>query len=202
MTGIIVVIAVIVLLYFVFREKKSPPTSTRGEPPTPTRRIKFPFLIMDEGETIPENRWFQKSTQKNKSFVGYNWKRDADWKYADEGKAKVAGISRGSRTEDFLELAPREDFKMFLEDEPNNPVSKNARKIMATATVHGELVSKHIGYLPGELAEKYAGIALDIRPSDAFLPKIYDLNLGVKVALFVRSARYLKKQSNEMAKGE
>ena len=59
----------------------------------------------------------------------------------------MSGLSRGSRTEDFIYLAREEDFKMFLEDEPENPVNKNARKIMAFATIDGELMTKHVGYL-------------------------------------------------------
>jgi hypothetical protein len=62
------------------------------------------------------------------------------------------------------------------------------------ASVEGDdgLVSRHVGYLPDDVANKYAGIDLDIRPDSAFLPTSNDMNLGVKVALLVRSARYLK----------
>lgn len=158
------------------------------------QKVKFNFLILDANESIPENKWFQKDTWNNKNFVSYRGTWDADWKWADEGKVKVAGISHGNRSEDFVRLACIEDFKMYLEDEPNNPISKNARKIMASATDNGELVSKHIGYLPSEIAENYAGVELDIRPAEAFLPTNSELNLGVQVSLLVRSARYLKKK--------
>lgn len=160
-------------------------------------KVKFQFIIYDEGEQIEPNKWFQKASWKNKNFVSYNGIWDADWKWSDEGKVKVVGLSRGSRTEDFIYLAREEDFKMFLEDEPENPVNKNARKVMAFATIDGELMAKHVGYLPDGIATKYAGVELDIRPATAFLPTNTELNLGVQVALLVRSARYLKKQKKK-----
>ena len=158
------------------------------------QKIRFDFLIYDEGEKIEPNKWFQKASWKNKNFVGYKGSWNADWKYSDEGKVKIAGLSRGSRSEDFIHLAREEDFKIFLENEPENPVNKNARKVMASATIDGEILTKHVGYLPDEIATKYAGIEIDIRPSKAFIPTTTDLNLGVEVVLLVRSARYLKKQ--------
>ncbi len=121
------------------------------------QKIRFDFLIYDEGEKIEPNKWFQKASWKNKNFVGYKGSWNADWKYSDEGKVKIAGLSRGSRSEDFIHLAREEDFKIFLENEPENPVNKNARKVMASATIDGEILTKHVGYLPDEIATKYAG---------------------------------------------
>jgi len=83
---------------------------------------------------------------------------------------------------------------MYLESEPDNPVNRNALKVLASATIDDRTVSKHIGYLPDDIANKYAGVELYIRPDPAFLPISDDLNLGVQVALLVRSARYLKKK--------
>ena len=167
---------------------------------TPHKRIRFTFLELDENENenrIPINAWFQKSLWKDKNFVGYCGTWSSDWKLSEENrdKVKVAGISRENRSEDFLRLACLDDFKMYLEDESDNPVDKNARKVMVSATVNGELISKHIGYLPIEISKKYAGAELDIRPAFAFLPTKYEHNLGVKVELLVRSARYLKKKA-------
>ena len=161
------------------------------------QRIHFNFLMVDYDEEIPENQWFQKSTQKNKNFYHYRETRNADWKWAHEGKVEVAGISRGTRALDFMKLAFLDDFKMYLEDEPDNPVDPNAKKVMASGTVDGELVSKHIGYLPKGISKKYAGVELKILTTDAFIPKDYNLNVGVEIGLFVRSARYLKKQAKK-----
>ncbi len=83
---------------------------------------------------------------------------------------------------------------MYLEDDPTNPVNKNPRKVMASATVDGEFVTSHIGYLPDEIANKYAGVELNISPKSAFLPTSENLNLGVEFVLLQRSARYLKKK--------
>ncbi|MBC8284651.1 MAG: hypothetical protein H8E32_12615 [Nitrospinae bacterium] len=161
------------------------------------QRIHFNFLIVDYDHEIPENKWYQKSTQENKYFFNYRGTRSSDWKWAEDGKLKVAGISHGTRTLDFMKLAFLDDFKMYLEDEPDNPVDPNAKKIMASGTIDGELVSKHIGYLPKGISKKYAGVEIDIQPTDAFLPKDYNLNVGVEIGLFVRSARYLKKQAKK-----
>jgi len=88
---------------------------------------------------------------------------------------------------------------MYLEDDPANPVNKNARKVMVSDRVDGELVTKHIGYLPDEIANKYAGVKLNIGPKAAFLPTSKNLNLGVEVTLLQRSIRYLKKKTKEDA---
>ena len=123
----------------------------------------------------------------------YRGTADRDWRWAEEGSVKVAGISLGTRAVDFLSLACVNDFKMYLEDEPDNPVNTHARQVMACATVSGTCVSKHLGYLPDEIATKYAGVELDISPKSAFLPPSPDLNLGLEVALRERSARYMKR---------
>ena len=161
------------------------------------KMVRFTFAIYEEGEQIEPNRWYQKKSWKNKNFVNYYGPWDSDWKRADEGSAQVAGISRDDRKEDFLNLAPLDTFKMFLESDPENPVNKNARKVMASAEVDGVLVTKQIGYLPDEIANTYAGVDLDIRPAKAYLPKRSDHNVGVEVALLVRSARYLKKRASK-----
>jgi hypothetical protein len=162
---------------------------------------KFNFVILGAGEKIPENKWFQKENWKNKSFVRYSGNWSSNWKYASEypgeSDVKVAGISRENRSSDFIKLAQSEDFKMYLEDDPTNPVNKNARKVMVSATVDGELVTKHIGYLPDEIANKYAGVELNISPKSVFLPTRKNLNIGVEVTLLQRSARYLKKKAKK-----
>lgn len=167
------------------------------------QKVKFDFWILEPGEKIPANKWYQKETSKNKNFVSYRGNWSSDWKYASEypgeSNVKVAGISHGNRAADFLKLAQSDSFKMCLEDDPANPVNKNARKVMVSAMVDGELVTKHIGYLPDEIANKYAGVELNISPKSAFLPTSENLNLGVEVTLLQRSARYLKKKAKEDA---
>lgn len=159
------------------------------------QKIWFPFLILEAGEKMPKNKWFQKETSKNKNFVNYRGNWSSDWKYTDEGSVKVAGISHGGRSIDFLQLAQSDDFKMYLEDDPKNPINKNAQKIMISSVVDDESATKHIGYLPDEIANKYAGIDLNISPKSVFLPTSGNLNIGVEVALLQRSARYLKKNN-------
>jgi ABC-type uncharacterized transport system ATPase subunit len=70
---------------------------------------------------------------------------------------------------------------------------------MQTDRIEG---SKHIGYLPDEIANEYAGVELNISPKSAFLPTRKNLNVGVEVTLLQRSARYLKKKAKEDAVGE
>jgi hypothetical protein len=192
MEVIIGVCIVLLLVWGLFRLFKK-----KGNAVKPGKKVRFDFLIYDKGEKIEPNKWYQKASWKNKNFVSYNGTWNSDWKWSDDGKVKVAGISRENRTENFLYLAQGKDFRMFLEDEPENPINKHARKVMISATFDGEVRMKHVGYLPDEIATKYAGVELDISPASAFLPTDNELNLGVEVALLVRSARYLKKQENK-----
>ena len=166
-------------------------------------KVFFPFIIYDEGEKIESNKWYQKSSWKNKNFVRYSGRWSSDWKYAGEipgtSNVKVAGISQKNRAYYFAKLAQSDDFKMYLENDPTNPVNKNARKVMVSGTVDGELLTKHIGYLPDEIANAYAGVELNISPRSTFLPTSKNQNVGVEVILLQRSARYLKKQAKEEA---
>jgi hypothetical protein len=164
----------------------------KRQAPEQSEKVKFDFLIYDEYEEIDHNQWYQKSSWTNKNFVSYKGIWDSDWKWSDEGKVKVVGLSHGSRSAHFMLLAREKNFKMYLERETENPVNPNALKVMASVEGDDGLVSRHVGYLPDDVANKYAGIDLDIRPDSAFLPTSNDMNLGVKVALLVRSARYLK----------
>jgi hypothetical protein len=153
--------------------------------------IKFNFLIYETKEEIEPNRWYQRAHWKNKNFVHYSSNWDTDWKLSDEGKVKVVGLSRGTRTVDFVTLASLDDFKMYLEYDPNNLMNEKARKVMACATVDGDFVYKHIGYLPDYIATKYTGIELDVRPSKVYLPTSSGLKFSIEVALLVRSTQYL-----------
>jgi len=163
----------------------------------------FQYLVLDAGEKVPENKWFQKANSQNKNFVSYKGSWSTNWKYASEhpfeSNVKVVGISRENRSIDFMKMAQLYDFKMYLEDDPLNPVNKNARKVMISATVDGEFATKHIGYLSDEIANTYAGIELKISPKSAFIPTSENLNLGVEVTLLQRSAHYLKRKANEEA---
>lgn len=168
------------------------------------KKVKFEFLIIDTNEKIPINKWYQKSTWRNKNFVNYRGSWSSNWKYASgypgESNVKVAGISHGDRVADFLQLAQSDDFKMYLEPDPTNPVNKNARKVMASALIDGELSTKQIGYLPDEIANEYAGVDLNISPKSVFLPTRKNLTLGIEVTLLQRSALYLKKRKKEINK--
>lgn len=159
--------------------------------PTPPK-VKFDFYILDSEDPIPIGKWYQKDSWNNKNFVSYRGKWSNDWKYAEDSEVKIAGISRGARARDFLSIAQLENFKLFLESEPDNPVNKHARKVMASGMMNGEIIDRHIGYLPDEIATKYAGKEIDIHPRSVFLPRDAGLNVGVKLTLLVRSARYLK----------
>ena len=86
---------------------------------------------------------------------------------------------------------------MYLENDPTNPVNKNARKVIVSGTVDGKFLTKHIGYLPDEIANAYAGAELNISPRSTFLPTSKNQNVGVEVILLQRSARYLKKKAKE-----
>ena len=46
------------------------------------QKIWFPFYILEKGDKIPQNKWFQKDTSRNKSFVNYRGNWSSDWKYA------------------------------------------------------------------------------------------------------------------------
>jgi len=167
------------------------------------QKVWFPFIIYDKGEQIEPNKWFQKENWKNKSFVRYSGNWSSNWKYASEypgeSDVKVAGISRENRSSNFLKLAQSDGFKMYLKDDPTNPVNKNARKVMASGTIDGEFFKKHVGYLPDEIVNKYANFELNISPKSVFLPTKKYPNVGVEVTLLQRSARYLKKKAKEEA---
>src|SRR4029450_3068382 len=90
----------------------------------------FNFLIYETKEEIEPNRWYQRAHWKNKNFVHYSGNWDTDWKLSDEGKVKVVGLSRGTRTVDFVTLASLDDFKMYLEYDPDNLINEKARKVM------------------------------------------------------------------------
>ena len=164
-----------------------------------TKNVRFDFEISEASEKIPVNKWYQKKSSKNKNYVSYIGEWGSDWKYAPgisgESNVTVAGISKENRTKDFLKLSQLPDFKMFLENDPKNPVNKNARKVMVSASVNGELDTKHIGYLPDKIANRYAGVELNISPKTVSLPTSEDQNVGVEVTLLQRSARYLKKKA-------
>ena len=61
---------------------------------------------------------------------------------------------------------------------------------MASGKSNNHLVTKHVGYLPDNIANKYAGTELDINPSNLFLPISSDLNVGLEIYLLVRSKKY------------
>jgi hypothetical protein len=176
---------------------QSPMRTRKAEPLRPVApphvsqsaaRQHFRFVIYEAGEDVAPNTWYQKSHWNNKNFVSYRAPRDNDPTWIDVDTVKVSGISFGTRAVDLLSLACSDDFTLYVEAEPDNPVSPTAIKVMACATVHGRRVSKHVGYLPDEVTTTYAGETFAISPARMFLPPNPDLHLGLEVALRRRAA--------------
>ena len=145
----------------------------------------FNFYRLGEGDPIPTEKWYQKDSWNNKCFVSYRGKWKSNWKYAEDSEVKVVGLSRDDRSKNFLTIAQSEDFRLYLELEPDNPVNEYAQKVMASGTVNNDFVSHHIGYLPDDIATKYAGTKISIWPKSAFLPNQAGLNVGLKVTMLV-----------------
>jgi hypothetical protein len=147
----------------------------------------FPFAVIADGDSVPDG-WYQRADWSNKNFISYRGGRPPQgWKQTRHHEVKIAGLSFGTRSLDFLQIAPSPDFLLCVEEEPDNPVNPHARKVMASGTVNGTPVKRHIGYLPDAIATKYAGVDLRICPRKAFLPPSRDLNLGVEIEVFVPS---------------
>lgn len=203
---IIAVAGLLAVLYWIFNRKTGeppyspPPVLQPTPPPSRSGRVRFDFVIYEDDEQIAPNTWFQKETYKSKNFVYYRGEWDSGWKNSGEGKVNVAGISRDDRVANLIELAQEDEFELYLKDDPKNPVNPSARKVMASAVIDGRTISQPIGYLPDDVATKYAGVELDIRPDSIFLATEPGQNTGAKVILLVRSARYLKTRESKKRK--
>lgn len=171
--------------------------STPAIPDLVTLPPPFPFVVID-AYAMPPDGWYQRRNWTKTSWISYGGGHPGkDWRWAnEEEEIHLAGISFGTRSQDFLQLAQTEDFHLTCLEEPDNPGHPHARKVMASGTLHGTHVTRQVGYLPDALARKYAGVEVAICPQSMFLPPHRDLNLGVKIGLLVRSARYLKRQQH------
>ena len=81
---------------------------------------------------------------------------------------------------------------MFLEREPANRYDPNAIKVMGSATIDGQLLTRELGYVPKEDAKRLRGREIDVRPDTVNLPcegETYKLT----VKILVRSQAYKKK---------
>ncbi len=143
----------------------------------------FKFVICDDEAEADENEWYRLERWKSPNFIKMKTSWGDDW-IAFPPEVPVMGINKEpQRAIDFLMMADRPDFRVFLEREPSNPHDSNAVKVMASAKVDGEQRIRHLGYLPRDVAEMMKNEKeLDARPHCAYLSyEGKDLDFRIRV---------------------
>ena len=156
----------------------------------------FKFLICKDKSEAKENQWYRLEKWKSPNLLVMKTSYSKDWKTYYTSGLPVVGVTKDNRTVDFILMGDQEDFQIYLEREPDNPVDPNAIKIMGKATVKGELWSRQIGYLAKETAADLKEEDLDARPDSVYLP-YGGKNLGLTIRVLIRSQAYKKKKAKQ-----
>lgn len=158
------------------------------------QEVSFFGATYDTEAEAPNNSWYRLSKWNQQNFFKMKSLHSKDWKiYMPE--MPVAGVTHKNRTENFMLLAKKDDFRIFLKKEPDNPVDPNAIKVMGSATIDGELIEKQLGYVPKDNAEELKNEdELDASPACVFLPH-EGRNYGLRIAVLIPSVQYRKKKS-------
>jgi hypothetical protein len=182
----LIFLALVALAYFVYKK----------------RDIIKSFILLSPAEknhSIPPGKNFQFAIYDDRSDIKPGvWYRLNDWKYPpnylrmeDKEKGRLGidspyeEIVKGTEFEDrwknFVLLGDQPDFRLYLEREPRNKFDKNAIKVMCSASVNGNTVIKHLGYVSKETAANLKGIdPIEIGSASVSLPiegRVFVLNI-------------------------
>jgi len=185
---LIVLIGFIVLFVKMMSKSSSQKRATKEQPPGKH----FTFLVCDDTEDIPTNKWYRLKRWSRPNFLKMESEWTEDWKpFSIE--EEVAGFTRGKRQDNFVLMGDQPDFRVFLRRERDNPVDPNAIKVMGSATVGGKRTTRQLGYLSKETAALLKDEEeLDARPRITELP-YEDRYSGLSITVLVRPQSYKKK---------
>lgn len=157
-----------------------------------TKGGNFKFTIEKDSGDALLNRWYRLAKWNRTHFLKMNTEWSRDWKLLFS-ELNVAGVTQGRRENDFMLIGDREDFTVYLEREPDNPVDQNAIKVMGKATIGGVEMVRQLGYIPADTAlQLKEEQELNARPHSVFLP--YGGNrYGLRVNVLGRSKSYIKR---------
>jgi hypothetical protein len=162
------------------------------EPKKPVLRKKIEFLIVDNVEEIPDNKWYRMSHWKSEHFLKIKATWDRDWK-CFEREEKVVGVTYEGRDGKFLRLFDQPEFKISLEKDKFNEHDPNAVKVMGSARIDGDMVTEQLGFLSKHTAQQLKDEQeLDARPYSVYLP-VHGHEYGLRISVLVRSKRYRDK---------
>jgi len=161
-------------------------------PESPPSSKKLEFLVVDQGEEIPRNKWYRMSHWQIEHFLKMETDWDRDWK-CFEREEKVVGVTHEERDIKFLQLYNQPGFKIFLEEDPLNEYDSNAVKVMASAKIGGKKVVEQLGFLSKQTAQQLKDEEeLDARPYSVYLP-VQGYKYGLCISVLIRSKQYRDK---------
>lgn len=164
---------------------------------TPTFQKHFQFLIVDQGEEIEKNHWYRMSHWQSQHFLKMETEWDKDWKNFSL-EEEVVGVTFEYRARKFLELGDQNNFKIFLEKDPDNPHDKNAIKVMGSV---GNTVEQ-LGFLSKDTAKRLKNEKeIDARPYSVYLP-YQGSKFGLRIRVLVRSNAFKKKNPSVYEQSE
>lgn len=176
-----------------------PEPIVEAKPQNPVFSKNIEFLIVDNVEEIPDNKWYRMSHWKSEHFLKIKTNWDKDWK-CFEREEKVVGVTYEGRDVKLLKLLDQPEFKIFLEKDNFNEHDPNAVKVMGSARVDGQLVTEQLGFLSKHTAQQLKDEQeLDARPYSVYLP-VHGHQYGLRISILVRSKRYLDKVYGKSAK--
>ncbi len=152
----------------------------------------FQFLVIDQGENVGNYRWYRMRHWNSPNFLLMDTDWDNDWK-SFSAEEEVVGVTFEDRQRNFLVMGDASDFRVHLQRDPNNPIDKNAIKVIGTATINGRSVAGDLGYLSKQTAKELKDEKeLDARPHSVYLP--YEgRTLGMRIRVLTRSQAYKKR---------
>ena len=159
----------------------------------------FKCAEYEQEDDIEPNTWYRLKGWKYPDYYllrkPEHW--SSDWKLLTPMEEEVAGVKYEDRQKNFLLLGDLPDFRFSLEREPDNAFDKNAIKVMGSATVDGEMVRKHLGYLSSEASEYLSDEEdLDVGRASVLLP--YEgRRFSLRLQILIRSKAFRKRMLKE-----
>ncbi len=155
----------------------------------------FKCTEYEKDDEIEPNTWYRLKGWKYPDYYllrkSKGW--SSDWKLFMPLEEEIVGVKSEDRQKNFLLLGDLPDFKFSLEREPDNAFDKNAIKVMGSATVDGEIVKKHLGYIEKD-ASVYLSGETDLEVGSASLLLPYEgKRFSLRLQILIRSQAYKKR---------
>lgn len=155
----------------------------------------FHYRIYENRTEIENNVWYRlHAWHYPPNYLRMERAADPDWKCVLFREEEVIGTNLENRVADFIQIADKPGFEIFLEKDTDDPFDNCAIRIMGAAVVNGTRNVRYLGHLSKETAFLLKNEKNLKAGSASVLLPTYGCRFVLKIQILIRDPFSVQKQ--------